>query len=174
MSNIIVLRVIGDMITKLPSASIILPYALRLQKAAILPGTMAALAMPYVAKADCNFGGKLGPGTAQFQGFLAATSSAAISAVTSMNTGFQSQTSAFVFSPRDSQSDQFASGLWGRAVGGRMDTDAASTGQVTLKPGDPLSTTCMTYTRNDYNGFQGGTMLGVSISERAGGMLIWA
>jgi outer membrane autotransporter protein len=145
----------GAMITKLPSASIILPYVLKLQKAA-LPCTMAALAMPYVAKADCNINGPIGAGTAQFQGFLAATSSAAISAVTSMNTGFQSQSSAFVFSPRNSQPDQSANGFWGRAVGGRMDTETASTGEVTLKPGSPLSSTCETYTRNDYNGFQGG------------------
>jgi outer membrane autotransporter protein len=143
------------MIMKLPSASIILPHVLRLQKVAILP-TMAIFAMQNVAKADCNFGGPIGAGTAQFQGFVAASSSAAISAVTSMNTGFQSQSSAFVFSPRSSQPDQSASGFWGRAVAGRMDTETESTGQITLKPGNPFSSTCSTYTRNDYNGFQGG------------------
>jgi outer membrane autotransporter protein len=153
------------MITRLPSGSTILPYVLRLQKAAILPTTMAALAMPYAAKADCNFGGSgatasrfagSGPGGTQFQGFLAATSSAATSAVTSMNTGFQTQTSAFVFSPGNSQPDQFASGIWGRAVGGRMDTDSVSTGTVTRQPGDQFPTTCATHIRNDYSGFQGG------------------
>jgi outer membrane autotransporter protein len=148
------------MMTKLPSASIILPYALRLQKAAILPSTLAIFVMPNVAEADCTFGGPSGAGTAQFQGFLAATSSAAISAVTSMNTGFQSQSSAFVFSPGSSQPDQSASGFWGRAVGGRMDTETASTGQITLKPGSPFSSTCSSYTRNDYNGFQGGYDVG--------------
>jgi hypothetical protein len=160
------------MITKLPSAKVILSCVLRLRKAAILPTTMAALAMPYAAQAGCNFDGTLGPGTVQFQGFLTATSSAAISAVTSMNTGFQSQSSAFVFSPNSSQPNQFASGLWGRAVGGRMDTDSVSTGEVSLRPGTQSYTTCATHTRNDYNGFQGGTILGISISERAGVMLI--
>jgi outer membrane autotransporter protein len=167
--KVVVLSGCGEgapMITKLPSGSTILPYVLRLQKAAILPTTMAALAMPYVAKADCNSGGPAapfagaGPGGAQFQGFLAATSSAATSAVTSMNTGFQNQTSAFVFSPGNAQPDQFASGLWGRAVGGRMDTDSVTTGVVTRRLGDQFSDTCATHTRNDYNAFQGGDDFG--------------
>jgi outer membrane autotransporter protein len=127
---------------------------------ATLLGCSLALVMPFAAKADCTFGGTLGPGGAQFQSFLAATSNAATAAVTAMNTGFQTQTSAFVSSPSSTQPDQFASGAWGRAIGGRMDTDSVSTGQVIHKPGDVFSTTCATQTRNDFNGYQGGYDIG--------------
>src|ERR1700722_16494083 len=107
---------------------------------ATLLGCSLALVMPFAAKADCTFGGTLGPGGAQFQSFLAATSNAATAAVTAMNTGFQTQTSAFVSSPSSTQPDQFASGAWGRAIGGRMDTDSASSGVVTRRPGEVFST----------------------------------
>jgi outer membrane autotransporter protein len=144
------------MTSKLPISNIVSRRLFELQKATVLATAIAASAMPFAAKADCSFGGTVGPGGAQFQGFLAATSSAATSAVTAMNTGFQTQTSAFVYSPSSSQPDQFASGFWGRAIGGRMDTDSVSVGEVTRKPNDQFSTTCSTHTRNDYNGVQGG------------------
>jgi outer membrane autotransporter protein len=131
---------------------------LRFPTAALLGGI--ALAMPIAAKADCTFGFPLGPGGAQFQSFLAATSNAATAAVTAMNTGFQTQTSAFVSSPSSTQPDQFASGAWGRAIGGRMDTDSASSGVVTRRPGEVFSTNCTTQTRNDFTGFQGGYDIG--------------
>src|SRR6478736_4994147 len=88
---------------------------LRFPTAALLAGM--ALVMPFAAKADCTFGGPIGPGGAQFHSFLAATSNAATSTVTAMNTGFQTQTTAFISSPSSSQPDQFATGLWGRAIG---------------------------------------------------------
>src|SRR5438876_11535670 len=91
-----------------------------LKTAAILGSALTALT-PFAASADCTFTGRIGPGGVQFHDFLAATSNAVTSAVTAMNTGFQTQTGAFVFSPSSSQPDQFASGLWGRGVAGRMD-----------------------------------------------------
>ena len=138
-------------------------WVLRLQKTALLASS-AALVMPFAARADCTLNGFLGPGGAQLQSFLAATSNAATSAVTAMNTGFQTQTSAFVTSPSASQPDQFASGVWGRAIGGRQDTDSVSTGAVDTsgqairlaRPNEPIPITCSTHTRNNYNGVQGG------------------
>ncbi len=115
------------MITKLRISGTTSRYVLKLYRIALLAGSIA-LMMPFAAKAQCTLGGFLGPGGTQFQGFLAATSNAATSSVTAMNTGFQTQTSAFVASPGASQPDQFASGLWGRAIGGRQDTDSVSTG----------------------------------------------
>jgi len=92
----------------------------------------------------------------QFQNFMAATSNAVTSAVTAMNTGFQTQTSAFVASPGASQPDQFASGIWGRAIGGRQDTDSVSTGVLTQQRNVQFPIACSSHTRNDYNGVQGG------------------
>ena len=128
---------------------------------AVLGGGLTLL-MPLSAHADCTFGGTIGPGGAQFHSFLAATSNALTSSVTAMNTGFQTQTSAFLSSPSSSQPDQFASGLWGRAVAGRMDTDSNSTGTVTPPKGGPLAfpSACSTETRNDYTGVQGGYDIG--------------
>jgi outer membrane autotransporter protein len=133
-----------------------------LRKAALLASSMVALVIPPLsaAQADCNFGGTIGPGGAQFQGFLAGTSNAATSAVTAMNSVFQTQTSAFISSPSPPQSDQFASGMWGRAVGGRVDTASVSQGTVTRRPSDSFSTTCATETRNDFTGLQGGYDIG--------------
>src|ERR1700676_4133733 len=68
----------------------------------VLLGVGFALLMPFAAKADCTFGGPIGPGGAQFHSFLAATSNAATSTVTAMNTGFQTQTTAFISSPSSS------------------------------------------------------------------------
>lgn len=129
-----------------------------------LLGTGLMLLMPLSANAaDCTFGGPIGPGGAQFHSFLAATSNAVTSSVTAMNTGFQTQTSAFLASPSSSQPDQFGSGLWGRAVGGRMDTDSTSTGTVTPPRAagvTPFSSECSTQTRNDFTGVQGGYDIG--------------
>jgi len=143
------------MIAKLRVSNIASQWVLRLQRTALLASS-AALAMPFAARADCTFNGFLGPGGVQLQSFLAATSNAATSAVTAMNTGFQTQTSAFVASPGASQPDQFASGLWGRAIGGRQDIDSMSAGVVTRGPNDTIPIACSTHTRNDYNGVQGG------------------
>jgi Autotransporter beta-domain len=132
----------------------------------ILLGIGLAIVMPFAARADCTFGGPIGPGGAQFHSFLAATSNAATSTVTAMNTGFQTQTTAFISSPSSSQPDQFATGLWGRAIGGRMDVDSATTGTVTPNRGVGLGglgafpASCSTETRNDYTGFQAGYDLG--------------
>jgi opacity protein-like surface antigen len=133
-----------------------------IQKAALLASTTIAVVTTVSSPvlADCNFGGTIGPGGAQFQGFLAATSNAATSAVTSMNTGFQTQTSAFISSPTGTQTDQYASGVWGRAVGGRMDTASTSSGTVVRRAGDTFSTACSTQTRNDFTGVQGGFDVG--------------
>jgi len=115
-------------------------------RSAILASSLA-LVLPFAAKADCTFGGPIGPGGAQFHSFLAATSNAATSAVTAMNTGFQTQSSAFISRPSSTQPDQFATGVWGRAIGGRMDVGSNSTGTVTpagLGPfgvGTPFSAT---------------------------------
>src|SRR5438874_12529072 len=84
------------------------------------------LAASSAAQAQCSLGGQIGLGGERFIGFLAATSNAVTSAVTSTNTAFITQTSAFLSSPSGSP-DQFAEGAWGRAIGGRVDNDSAST-----------------------------------------------
>jgi outer membrane autotransporter protein len=95
-------------------------------------------------------------------GLLAATSNAATATVTAMNTGFQTQTSAFITSPNSSKPDQFADGAWGRAVGGRFDTDSLSQGTRLRAdaPIGPLQTTCTTESHSNYSGYQGGFDVG--------------
>lgn len=137
---------------------------LRLRKAALLvcsivsTGTIVSSA----AEAGCTLAGPAGPGGEEFFGFLAATSSAATSTVTAMNAGFQTQTGAFVASPDGSQPDHFAGGVWGRAVGGRLDTESMSEGTRIrpAAPQGPFATACSTKTRNDFTGFQGGIDVG--------------
>jgi opacity protein-like surface antigen len=118
----------------------------------------AATSVSSTAQAECTLGGRIGPGGDQFINFLAATSSATTSAVTAMNTAFQTQTSAFLTSPQGTQPDQLAGGTWGRAVGGRLDTDSVSSGTRTsaVAPIGPFPATCSTHTRNDFIGVQGG------------------
>ena len=131
------------------------------RRAALLASALMLLT-PFAAKADCTFDGRIGPGGAQFHSFLVATSNAMTSAVTAMNTGFQTQSTAFLSSPSSSQPDQFATGPWGRAIGGRIDTDSNSTGTITPPPAvrTPFSTACSAQTRNDFTGFQAGYDLG--------------
>ena len=137
---------------------------LRLRQAALLVCSIVSTAtiVSSAAQADCRLAGPVGPGGEEFFGFLAATSSAATSTATAMNTGFQTQTGAFVASPNGSQPDQFAGGAWGRAVGGRLDTESMSEGTRIrpAAPQGPFSTTCSTKIRNDFTGFQGGIDVG--------------
>ena len=111
---------------------------LRLRKAALLACSIVSTGtiVSSAAQADCTHAGPVGPGGEEFFGFLAATSSAATSTVTAMNAGFQTQTGAFLASPGGSQPDQFAGGVWGRAVGGRLDTESMSEG-TRIRPAAP-------------------------------------
>jgi outer membrane autotransporter protein len=92
---------------------------------------------------------------------LAATSNAATATVTAMNTGFQTQTSAYIYSPSSSKPDQFADGAWGRAVGGRIDVDTISNGtRINAQNQGPFQSTCTTESHMDYSGYQGGFDIG--------------
>jgi outer membrane autotransporter protein len=114
------------------------------------------------AWADCTLAGPIGAGGEQFIGLLAATSNAATATVTAMNTGFQTQTSAFISSPNSSKPDQFADGVWGRAVGGRIDVDSLSDGTRlrAAAPLGPFQSACTTESHTDYSGYQGGFDVG--------------
>src|SRR5258708_15269731 len=137
---------------------------LRLRRTALLVCSIVstAMIMSSAAQADCTLAGLVGPGGEEFFGFLAAISSAATSTATAMNTGFQTQTGAFVASPNGSQPDQFTGGVWGRAIGGRLDTESMSEGTRIrpAAPQGPFSTTCSTKIHNDFTGFQGGIDIG--------------
>jgi outer membrane autotransporter protein len=116
-----------------------------------------------VAQAQCVFGGELlrTPGGERIFDFMASASTAVTSAVTAMNTAFQTQTSAFIASPSGPEPNQFAGGVWLRGVGGRVDIDSAVSGTRTrpLTPGFE-TVSCAIQTRNDFTGFQGGIDIG--------------
>src|SRR5262249_8535736 len=95
--------------------------------------------------------------------FLVGTGNAVTSSITSMNTAFQTQTSAFVASPAATQPNEFASGAWIRGVGGRMIVDTQNNATFTRPPGtvnNPSTTVAVAcpsvQSTNDFIGVQGG------------------
>jgi opacity protein-like surface antigen len=79
-----------------------------------------------------------------------------VSVLNTVNTAFLTQTNAFISSPPNPAPDQLGGGVWGRGIGGRIDSD--NTGVTTLT-GIPGSVNCNTTTRNDFAGYQFGTDL---------------
>ena len=87
--------------------------------------------------------------------------SAFISTMNSVNTAFLTNTSAFVSAPGGVQPDQQGGGVWGRVIGGTVDTKTTSAGTLDLSGlAVPLAATgtqtCHTTTRQDYVGYQFG------------------
>jgi len=143
---------------------------LRLSRNAALAG--AAMVM-FVASSsgalaqNCGalpFGGALGFGTFNFIGIVAtgvSASGALSSSVTAANTGFLTQSTAFVGAPANPKPDSEGGGIWVRGVGGTLDLKNSSTINATVvAPGvggvATNSTTCNTKYRQDFSGFQVG------------------
>jgi opacity protein-like surface antigen len=87
--------------------------------------------------------------------------SAFISTINSVNTAFLTNTTAFVSAPGKPQPDQQGGGVWGRVIGGSVDTKTTSTGTIDLSGLTPPRAgtgrqTCHTTTRQDYVGYQFG------------------
>jgi opacity protein-like surface antigen len=86
--------------------------------------------------------------------------SAFISTINSVNTAFLTNTSAFVSAPGRPQPDQQGGGVWGRVIGGTVETKTTSTGSIDVSalglPPDPGRQTCHTTVRQDYVGYQFG------------------
>jgi opacity protein-like surface antigen len=85
-----------------------------------------------------------------------------VSAINTANTAFLTQSSAFIGSPADPQPEQLGGGVWGRAIGGRINTNNTGVSTFTLG-GAPVTgnITCNTRTRTDFAGVQ----LGRDISK---------
>jgi hypothetical protein len=138
----------------------------KIRKAAAGIGSVVALllAASSAAQAQCAHSGALGlsPAGARLFGFGAATANVISSSITAMNTGFQTQTSAFVASPPGTQPDQFAGGTWIRGIGGFLNIDSKSNGAFVdnLLPGVSGVASCQSFARSDFFGVQGGIDLG--------------
>src|SRR5262249_26095029 len=114
------------------------------------------------SNAQCQLQG--GAGGTRLIDFLLGTGNAVTASITSMNTAFQTQTSAFISSPAATQPDEFASGAWIRGVGGRMIVDTQNTATFNRPPGvrqppgpGQFPVTCPSLqSTNDFTGVQGG------------------
>jgi hypothetical protein len=136
------------------------------RKAAILMGSAAAamLGVSSAAQAQCAFTG-LPPGVPNLPGIeMAGSLPASIStSVTTVNTAFLTQTTAFVASPQGTQPGQFAGGVWIRGVGGSADVDSAARANFsfTAPPFAGAGTaSCTSSTHSTYGGFQVGADIG--------------
>lgn len=116
------------------------------------------------ALAQCLFGGIVptNPGGAGALAMTATVPTAISTAVSTASTAFLAQTTAFVSSPRGTQPDQTAGGIWIRGVGGRADVDAQTSGtsSVSAAPGFSGTISCNFRSQNDFVGVQGGIDLG--------------
>src|SRR5262245_30249380 len=82
-----------------------------------------------------------------------------VSVLNTTGTAFLTNTSAFVSAPAGPQADQQGGGVWGRTIGGSVETK--NTGVTTVDTSafgfaTPGSVNCNTTTRQDYAGFQVG------------------
>jgi outer membrane autotransporter protein len=113
-----------------------------------------------VANAQCA---TITPGIAPFPGWGPGASCAGasagasiITAITTLNTAFLTQTSAFIGAPTDSQVYQLGGGVWVRGVGGRNTVESLTTA-VELGGG---SFTADSRSRLDFGGVEGGIDIG--------------
>jgi Autotransporter beta-domain len=120
-----------------------------------------------------NFGvGSLGPdGTVKN---LNPTTSPLISITNTVNTAFFTNTTAFVSSPGAARADQQSGGVWGRAVGGVVDSEARTIDKPSAKelfPGEVTSGTqvCNQSNHHTYAGFQVGADIGKLNIGNSGG-----
>ncbi len=122
----------------------------------------ALVLMSSAAQAQC-----VGTGVAgAVSGLLGVAAGAAVntvvSATTTANTAFLTQSTAFVGAPANPQPGQKGGGVWGRAIGGQIDTkNTSTTTNVTFAGGAlPGNVVCNTQTQLDFAGFQVGADLG--------------
>jgi len=141
----------------------------KIRKALVRIGSAMALVLAASSAAQaqqCAFTGIVpaagSAGVARLVGFAATMPGAIGAAITTANTAFLAQTTAFIASPRGSQPDQFAGGIWVRGVGGRLDIDsrAAGTSSVSAAPAVAGTLSCETDSKNYYAGFQAGIDIG--------------
>ena len=139
----------------------------------VLAGSAAVVAMlmtTTAANAACvATGGVAGPAIRQFLGFASSgTTASIISAITTSQTAFQTQSTAFVSAPGNPRPNQEGGGVWGRAIGGQIDTkNTVVLDNVTIQtpgPGGVVtpvtgSNVCNMETQLDFAGFQVGTDL---------------
>jgi outer membrane autotransporter protein len=127
------------------------------RKSAIMGSTAIALAFAAsAAQAQCTFPATLGSNVQQSINLGAATLNSIVGTITSLNVGFQTQTSAFIGSPPDPQPGQLGGGSWIRGVAGRTDLSATTQGPVALGPIAIGPVNCESKSRTDYAGFQVG------------------
>jgi hypothetical protein len=116
------------------------------------------------AQAQCTITaarGPVGPETTALFESLFAGVNAINSSITTANTAFLTQTSAFIASPPGTQPDQFAGGVWIRGVGGQSTMEAANTGtRVNPTTGNTGAHDCFLSTRSTFAGVQGGIDIG--------------
>jgi outer membrane autotransporter protein len=133
------------------------------RKAAILIGgaAVAMLGVSSAAQAQCAITGL----PVQIQGLnMAGSLPASIStSVTTADTVFLTQTTAFVASPQATQPGQFAGGIWIRGVGGSVEVDSSAAGNFAAATVvGPINGTfsCTSRTKSTYGGFQAGADIG--------------
>src|SRR5262249_33894671 len=90
--------------------------------------------------------------------FAGNAASSLATSLTTLNTVYLTQTTAFIGSPANAQPGQSSGGVWVRGVGGSIDTDSTTTlSAVGTAPGTPTGNlTCNTTTRAEFGGFQVG------------------
>ena len=84
-----------------------------------------------------------------------------VSVLNTTGTAFLNQTNAFIGAPANPQPNQVGGGVWGRGVGGRVDTEATGVATAGIVGGPALlgNVTCDTKTRTEFTGFQVGADL---------------
>ena len=137
----------------------------KIRKALVRIGSAMALVLvaSSAAQAQCAFTppGLLTPLGHRVFTFVGSTATAMSAAVTTMNTAFQTQTSAFIASPPGTQTNQLAGGVWIRGVGGRADITSNTDGTIGTTVVPALgSFSCTVRSRNEFTGVQGGIDLG--------------
>ena len=136
----------------------------------VLAGSAAVVVMlltSTAANAACVATGGVA-GFGRILGLASSGSTASvISAITTSQTAFQTQSTAFIGSPGDPRPNQEGGGVWGRAIGGQIDTkNTVTLNNVQFQPlvGAPTAVTgsniCNVETQLDFAGFQVGADIG--------------
>jgi opacity protein-like surface antigen len=136
----------------------------RIRKGALLGSSALMIVMfaAEAAQAQCVATGQVAAAGADFTPIARGSSvNSLVSVLNTTSTAFLNQTNAFIGAPANPQPNQIGGGVWGRGVGGRIDTDATGVATLSATPGGALTgnVTCNTTTRTDYSGFQVGADL---------------
>jgi hypothetical protein len=142
------------------------------RKTDILVGAALALSLFAVGEAQAQNCGALSFGIAPFTAdnkslFASGLSAAAAvsASITAANTGFLTQSNAFVGAPANPAPGQEGGGVWTRGVGGNMTLNSTSSVSATASaPGsrafptpEAAATTCNTQFKQSFQGFQVGS-----------------